>query len=348
METRMNEPISVGVAGLGRAGWSMHAMAIEKHPAFRLAAVTDTDPERRQEAVARFGCTAYDTYEAMLDDRNVELAVVATPSHLHAPMSVAALHAGKHVLVDKPMALSVTEADAMLAAARRSGKILTVFQVRRLEPDFLTIQEVLASGVLGPIHEIRIAAYSYDRRRDWQTLTKFGGGQLNNIGSHLIDLGLMLAGGVWGQLFIDMRRVAYAGDAVDHVKLVFRGRDDIVVDVELGVSAHSLPLWLIMGRYGSLTGERNHLEWKYYDPASLPDPVVSEGAAADRKYGSGETLPWITERRELAVTDATARFYDRLAASLREGAPVLVPPEQIRNLVALQDACRAQAGRGSC
>jgi predicted dehydrogenase len=323
----------------------MHAMAIEKHPAFRLAAVTDSDPERRQEAVARFGCAAYDACEAMLGDRNVALMVIATPSHLHAPMSIAALNAGKHVLVDKPMALSVSEADGMLAAARKSGKLLTVFHVRRLDPDFLQIQEVLASGVLGQIHEVRIATHSYDRRRDWQTLTKFGGGQLNNIGSHLIDLGLTLAGGVWRQLFIDMRRVASAGDAVDHVKLVFKGQDGIVVDIELGVSAHSLPHWLIMGKYGSLTGERDHLEWKYYDPASVAEPAVSEGAAAGRKYGSGETLPWITERRELAYTDTTSQFYDRLVASLHEGAPLLVPPEQIRSLVALQDACRAQAGR---
>jgi predicted dehydrogenase len=284
----------------------------------------------------------------MLGNRNVALMVIATPSHLHAPMSVAALEAGKHVLVDKPMALSVSEADGMLAAARRSGSILTVFHLRRLEPDFLAIQEVLASGVLGPIHEVRIATFGYDRRRDWQTLTKFGGGQLNNIGSHLIDLGLTLAGGEWGQLFIDMRQVACAGDAVDHVKLVFRGRDGVVVDVEIGVSAYSLPLWLIMGKYGTLTGERDRLEWKYFDPATLSEPVVSEGAAAGRKYGSGETLPWITERRELAYPDTTTQFYDRLYASLREGAPLLVPPEQIRNLVALQDACRAQAGRDPC
>lgn len=341
-----HEPIRVGIAGLGRAGWSIHALGIEAHPSFHLAAVTDTEPERRHEAVERFGCRAYDSYEALVGDPDVELMVVATPSHLHAPMVCAALNTGKHVLVDKPMALSLPEADAMIEAARRSGKILTVFQIRRLDPDFLKIQEILRSGVLGPLHEIKIMVYSYDRRRDWQTLKKFGGGQLNNTGSHVIDQALILAGDEWHQPCVDLRKVACAGDAEDHVKLVFRGRESVVVDVEIGVCAYSLPHWLIMGRYGSLLGERHRLEWKYYDPASLAEPVASEGAAAGRKYGSGEILPWITKSAEMTYTNTTQQFYDRLYASIREGAPLLVPPEQTRNLVALLDACRAQTEKG--
>lgn len=335
------EPVRVGVAGLGRSGWSIHALTIEAHPSFRLVAVTDPEPGRCREATERFDCRSYDTYEGLVCDTDVELVVVATPSHLHAPMSCAALSAGKHVLVEKPMALNVGEADEMLSCACQSGKVLTVFQMRRLDPDFLKIQEILRSNVLGPIHEIRMTVYGYDRRRDWQTLTKFGGGQLNNTGSHFVDQALMLAGGEWRQLFVDMRRVACAGDAEDHVKLVFKGRGGVVVDIEMGVSAFSLPHWLIMGKYGSLLGDRNRLEWKYYDPASLPESVVSEGPAEGRRYGSGETIPWITQSAEMPSTDITPLFYDRLYRSLRQGAPLLVPPEEIRNLVALFDACRA-------
>ncbi|HXG24022.1 MAG TPA: Gfo/Idh/MocA family oxidoreductase [Chthonomonadales bacterium] len=335
------KPVRVGVAGLGRSGWSIHALAIEAHPSFQLVAVTDPEPERRREATERFGCRAYDTYEGLVCDPDVELVVVATPSHLHAPMSCAALSAGKHVLVEKPMALNVGEADAMLSCACQSGKVLTVFQIRRLDPDFLKIQEILRSNVLGPIHAIRMAVYGYDRRRDWQTLTKFGGGQLNNTGSHFVDQALMLAGGEWRQLFVDMRRVAYAGDAEDHVKLVFKGRGGVVVDIEMGVSAFSLPHWLIMGKYGSLLGDGNRLEWKYYDPASLAEPKVSEGPVEGRRYGSGESIPWITKSAEIPSTDTTPLFYDRLYRSLRQGAPLLVPPGEIRNLVALFEACRA-------
>jgi predicted dehydrogenase len=341
------QPLRAGLAGLGRAGWSIHAMAMEKHPAFRLVAVTDPEPERRQEAIERFGCRAYDHYEALVQDEEVELVVIATPSHLHSPMSCAALSAGKHVLVDKPMALSVGEADEMIARAREQKKVLTIFHLLRLEPAFLKIQEILRSGALGPIHEIRMASLGYDRRCDWQTLRKFGGGQLNNTGSHFVDQALTLAGGEWRNVFADLRQVACAGDAEDHVKLVFRGRDDVVVDVEIGVSAYSLPHWLIMGQFGSLQGERDRLDWKYYDPTTLPSPVASQGAAPERKYGSGETLSWVSETAEITASDTTQEFYSRLYASIEEGAPLLVPPEEIRNLVALFDACRAQRSTAS-
>lgn len=338
----MDEPVRVGLAGLGRAGWSIHAMTLEKHPAFTVAAVMDTEPERRQEAVARFGCAAYEDYAALAADPHVELVVIATPSFLHAPMAIEALDAGKHVLVDKPMALSVAEADAMLSAARRRARLLSVFHIRRLDPDFLKIREVLDSGVLGPLHAIKMASSSFDRRRDWQTLAKFGGGQLNNTGSHFVDLALALAGGEWDLAFSELRQVACAGDAEDHVRILFRGKAGVTVDIELAISAYHGPRWHLMGKYGSLVGDSERLEWKYYDPAALEAPTVSEGPAAGRKYGSGETLPWVTQSFAMTYPNTFPEFYSRLHASLREGAPLLVPPEEIRNLVALFDACRAR------
>ena len=337
------KPVRVGIAGLGRSGWNIHALGIEAHPRFALAAVTDPEADRMGEAATRFGCRTYDRYEALLADPDVELVVVATPSHTHAAMTCAALTAGKHVLVEKPMALDVGEADAMLRCARENGRIVTVYQIRRLEPDFVKVREILASGVLGPVHEVRLATFSYDRRRDWQTLRRFGGGQLNNNGSHLVDQALLLAGGEWRDLFADLRQVACAGDAEDHVKLVFRGAGGMVVDVELAVSAHSLPRWLIMGKHGTLVGDERTLQCKYYDPSAVPPVTAAEGPVAGRKYGSGESLPWVTESIEVEPADTRAQFYDRLYGSLREGAPLLVPPEQSRELVALLAACHAQA-----
>src|SRR5688572_18244881 len=134
----MNEPIRVAVIGLGRAGWDIHAMALEKLPEkFRIVHVVDRDAARREEATQRFGCRATDNFDAVVADHDVELVIIATPNLLHAPQTIAALRAGKHVVCDKPMATSVAEADAMIAAARESGKVLTVFNNMRYWPDFL-------------------------------------------------------------------------------------------------------------------------------------------------------------------------------------------------------------------
>ena len=93
------------------------------------------------------------TPQQVFDDPAVDAVVIATPNEQHAPLAIAALAAGKHVLVDKPFALDVAEAETVLAAARNAGRIATVFQNRRFDADFLTLQSLLAEGTLGDVAE---------------------------------------------------------------------------------------------------------------------------------------------------------------------------------------------------
>ena len=186
-------PINVGIAGLGRTGWNNHANAFAHLPEqFRVVAVCDPDPERQAEAIERFDCLAYASYEELVADKAVELMVVATPSNLHAAQSIAAMRAGQHVIVEKPMASDLAGADAMLAVAEETGRILTVHQNLRYAADFVKVREVIASGVLGRIIEVRIHNGGFDRRWDWQTMKRYGGGALNNSGPHFVDMGLLL------------------------------------------------------------------------------------------------------------------------------------------------------------
>lgn len=343
----MAEPIKVAVLGLGRSGWDIHVLGIEKHPKFEVVAIADPEKTRRDEAVEKFSCAAYQNPEEAVADPNVELVVVATPSHTHAPLSIKALQAGKHVLVEKPMATSVAEADAMIAAAKQSGKVLSIYQVRRFDPAVQTLQKILNSGKLGPLHFVRLAGYNFSRRRDWQTLKKFGGGQLNNWGAHLVDQALVLSGGEWRELFADLKHTVTAGDADDHVKIVFKGKDDVTYDVEIsGACAIPLPSIVVMGKYGTLLlREGNAFDLKYYDPAALPQDIVAdEGPAAGRSYAINETIPWQEEKVEIAGGEARMLFYDQFYASLREGAALAVKPEEVRNQMALFDEAHRIAG----
>src|SRR5687768_10202101 len=163
--------VRVGIAGLGRSGWDIHARTLEGlKDRFRIVAVTDADANRRKEAADKFGCRTYEQFEALTADKDVELLVVATPSFLHAPHSAAALRAGKNVLCEKPMAADLRGADEMLAAAKQSGRILTVFQNRRYAQDFVQVKKVIDSGRLGRIVQIKISHNGFARRWDWQTL----------------------------------------------------------------------------------------------------------------------------------------------------------------------------------
>lgn len=338
------DAVRVGIVGLGRSGWSNHATTLPKLPGYVVTAVADAVAERRAEAERTLGCTAHADYHDLLAAPDVELVVVSTPSHTHADIATAALNAGKHVLVEKPMAASLEQVDRMIAAARGSGRILTVFQNRRLDPDFLKVQEILNSGVLGPIHLVKMGRHGYQRRSDWQTLRKLGGGQLNNWGAHVIDQALLLLGGEYSDLFADLQHTVSAGDAEDHVKVLLKGRG-LVIDVEITTAcAYPVPDWLIMGRYGTLTGSTSRLEWKYYDPAALPTLVADEGPAPDRSYGKAEQIPWQTETAEVRGGGITAEYYARLRATLREGAPLFVTPESARRQIALFDEIRRKSG----
>lgn len=338
-------PINVGIIGLGRSGWDIHAATIAKLSNFVVTAVADPAETRREEAIAKFGCAAFATPRELICDPTVELIVVATPSHTHGSLSMEALCAGKHVLVEKPMAQNAAEADAMITCAREGGATLTVYQPRRVGSEFVKLHEVLHSGVLGPIHLIKVQVHGYQRRRDWQTLKKFAGGMLNNLGAHYVDQALSLAGGEWNDLFVDMRHIASAGDADDHVKIVFRGKDGVVIDVELSSAAATPapPHWTVLGKYGALTGSLSRFSWKYYDPAAVPERVANE-ATPDRAYEKAENLPWIEASAELPPNDLCADFYERLYASLRDGAPSVAPPEELRALTALFDEMRVRTG----
>jgi UDP-N-acetylglucosamine 3-dehydrogenase len=144
----MAKPITMAVAGLGRAGWDLHVRAVRGRKDFALTEVMDLAPERLEEAKAEFGCRTFRDWKSFLKASKAELVVVATQSHDHAWMSLEALAAGKHVLVEKPAATKLADLDKMIAAAKKSKKLLTVHQSARLHADYLRIQEVIRRGGL--------------------------------------------------------------------------------------------------------------------------------------------------------------------------------------------------------
>ena len=337
--------VPVGIVGLGRAGWSLHALTLERLPEmYRVVAVSDPDPKRQEEAHDRFDCRAYAEFSELIADEGVELVAVASPSHLHAPQAIDAMRAGKHVLVEKPFATSLEDADAMIAVSQETGRILTASQNSRYAPDFLKIREVFDSGVLGDILTVRIAWHRFTRRWDWQTLKEFGGGELNNSGSHVIDQALLLIGDAEVDVFC--HRVSTplsSGDAEDHIKVVLKADNGIVVDIECTMAcAYPQDRWLVMATRGGLVGNGNTLRWKYFDPSTLPPRPIDRKPTPDRSYNR-EDLPWTEKTYEApreTFNQRNRRLYEDLYRTLREGAPLAITPESVRRQVAVLERCR--------
>jgi len=345
-----NAPVKVGITGLGRSGWDIHANALAGMlDQFTLVAVCDPDPERQAEARERFDCRAYAEYlNLVADDENeneneIELMVIATPTQLHASDTIAALRAGKHVLVEKPMGKDLAEVDEMIAVAEETGQILTVSQNYRYAADFQKIKEIIASGVLGRILQIRIVVHQFRRRWDWQTLRKYGGGILNNHGAHMVDWAMLLIDDPDPEVFCHMETTPlYAGDADSHVKLILRPQNGPLIDIELThACAYPQDRWLVMGTQGSLTSDRSVIRWKYFDPGKAPPLVLDTQPTPDRSYNN-ETLPWHEESCE-PVNDFGAgvrQLYRDLYATIRQGAPLVITPESVRRQVAILAKCR--------
>lgn len=345
----MADVYRVGIMGLGRSGWNIHAAAIAEHPSFEVVAVADTAGDRQTEARERFGCAVFSDSERVAD-ADLDVVVVATPSHTHVPLALAALEAGKHVVVEKPMAPSAADVDRLIAAASKARRIVTCFQQRRLDPDFLAVRDIVRSGRLGELVLIRRSQHQFFRRTDWQMLRKFGGGVLTNGVPHLLDQVLQLVelpepGAV--DVFADLRHTIGAGDAEDHAKLALRPPKGPLIEIEASYCvALPQPGWLVVGTAGGLTGSpAQGLTARWIDPATLPDLQVDEGPAAGRKYGSDEVLTWSEElvAIEQSSRSQTLEFYDAFADTLANGRDLLVSPESIRRQIALIERARAAA-----
>jgi len=189
-----SSPLNVALVGYGYVGKTFHAPLIAATPGLALRAVVSSDPAK---VAADFpdARVVADLAEALADPA-IDLVVIATPNALHAPQAIAALEAGKHVVVDKPFALSAAEARTMADAANVAGKLLTVFHNRRWDSDFLTVKRLIQDGTLGEVvqYESHFDRFRPIVRDRWRERAGPGAGAWMDLGPHLLDQALVLFG----------------------------------------------------------------------------------------------------------------------------------------------------------
>ena len=216
--------IGVGLVGYGLGGRLFHAPYIAAVDGLRIAAIATSDPRRAASARAEHPeAEVLATVDALLDHPDVEVVVVVTPNRWHAPIGTRALEAGRHVVVDKPIAMDVAEAARLIEAGERSGRILTAYQNRRWDGDFQTVRSLIDGGRLGAVDSLEAR---FERWMavggQWREVADEAGGPHRDLGAHLIDQSLLLFGparGVFAQM--DRRRPDSAVDdstfvAIDH------------------------------------------------------------------------------------------------------------------------------------
>jgi predicted dehydrogenase len=224
-------PLRAGIIGYGLAGAVFHAPLISATPGLRVAAIVTSDPKRAAQARRDFPAAVIyaSTDELLANPSALDFIVVAAPNRAHVPLGIAALEAGLPVVIDKPLAPSSAEAARLIAAAHRSGKLLTVFQNRRWDNDFLTARQMIAADLLGPLVRVesRFERFRPSPKADaWRERAEpeEAGGLLFDLGAHLIDQAVQLFGApisIYAE--VDVRRPAAAVDDDVFVALRFAG-----------------------------------------------------------------------------------------------------------------------------
>ena len=187
----------IAVIGCGLIG-TRRACAAAQHPSSHLAAVVDSNAERRALLAATHRCRSVETWEEVIDDRSIDIVVVSTPNGLTAEIGVAALHAGKHILVEKPPGRTVQEAQHLASAARQANRVLKIGFNHRYHPAISRAYRLFSQGKIGKIINLR-ARYGHGGRpgyeKEWRgDPVQAGGGELTDQGVHVVDLIRWFAG----------------------------------------------------------------------------------------------------------------------------------------------------------
>lgn len=351
----MARQLKVGIIGQGRSGRDIHGKSVSGlSEIFKIAAVADGLADRRARAKEEFQCNAYETWEEMVQSEQLDLVVNASPSHLHVPISLALLERGIHVLCEKPIARNAEEIDQLREASGRHGAKLFAFQQSRYHPAFVKMREVIDSGALGRIVQVRFALNGFSRRWDWQTLQSNNGGSLMNTGPHPLDQLLQLFGtDIMPEVFCMMDRANTFGDAEDYVKVVLRKEGRPVIDMEISsCSAYGEDTYRIQGTSGGLRGTDRELEWKYFKPEEAPQQqLITEPLIGPDGLPTycRETLPWREDRWSLSLEEGqtimgmmTEKLYRMVYRTLTEGVEPEITLEHVRRQLQVIEECRRQ------
>lgn len=345
----MSKKIKVGIWGLGRAGAGMHAKEIELHnDVLEIAAVCDIDAARAEEYGKKYNVPFYSDPEKFLENKDMDLVAVATYSLDHVRHTCQAMEAGFYAIIEKPIAISRAIAEELVVVDKKYPGKLFVRQNRRFESAFQHVREIIASGILGKIHTIKLCRNGFSRRNDWQTLLSTGGGQLNNWGPHLIDHALQFLNYEVESVWSELKLIAAQGDAEDCVKIILRGKDGLTVDIEI-FGGNALPdnVYEVYGSRGALSSaNESELKLRYIDPDYELKPFpVQPGHPDEFNFADNAQIPWRNETIPTAPKLAVNlnSFYRAVAESILNGTEYPVTLAEALAIVEICDIVKSQS-----
>ncbi|MDR1153080.1 MAG: oxidoreductase [Bacteroidales bacterium] len=339
--------IQVGLASFGMSGKVFHAPILTHHPGFRVSRIVERSKNEVKNTYPEI--TSVRSFDELLDDDNIELVVVNTPDHTHFEYARKALEAGKHVIVEKPFTRTIGQGEDLLNLAERKNRMLSIFQNRRWDGDFLTVRQLIGNGWLGRLVEFEsnyMRYRNYIQPDTWKESAIQGIGITYNLGSHMIDQAITLFGmpdAVWAD--IDSMRTGSEIDDYYIIKLIYP-------EIKAVLKASYLvreegPRYTLHGAHGSFLKygiDPQEEMLKRGGNPSMPD----WGKEPEDRWGILNTeINGVHIRGKVeTVAGNYAAFYDNIYDVLRNRAEPEVSPGQALNVILLIEAAMESSRNG--
>jgi predicted dehydrogenase len=335
----MKEVAKIGVLGLGRMG-QIHCGLIRDCPGLELTAGSSGSAQLRRQSAESFGIRTYEEHEALLRDSRIDWVLIATTTNRHREWALRAIEAGKNLIIEKPIALTLEETKEIIGAAERADVRLTVYNSRRWDADFLFVRQLLAEGSLGEVYRFESRYTSFDagwggwgaqgEKNPWRLKRAYGGGILSDWGPHLFDQILLLVEpplqSVSGRLYSKI----WSDEVDDHFWSELLYDCGITVRVEAS-NNHRIPQprWFILGSEGTLSIQGG-------SPTSWSPALI-------RRSSGGQIQE---TRRELPKVEISTGYYPDFVKALSAGDPLPVQPAQALQVMQVIEAVRRSSASG--
>lgn len=309
------EPVGWGVLGAADIALRKVIPAMRTSKLSRVVAIASRQGDRAEQAAASLGIArAYGSYGDLLEDEAIEAVYIPLPNHLHAEWTLAAARAGKHVLCEKPLAMSVEQALAMIEGCRKAGVLLMEAFMYRLHPLWQEARRLVAEGMIGELRAVQ-SFFSYHNvdPANIRNVPEYGGGALMDIGCYPINVARMMFGGeptaVVGRV---VRDPVFGTDVLTSAVLEFGERH----------ATFSCSTQLEDDQRVHLVGSRGRLliEIPYNIPPDRPTRIL-------RFWDGDPPVSPLVEGYEIPAADPYAIQADAFSEAVRRGGPVPTPPE---------------------
>ncbi len=348
----MSKIYKVGIIGYGGMG-NAHLVCINRREGARVQVkgVYDLN-EARHEFARNNGLIAYESREALLSDPEIDIVLVAATNDVHAEIGIDALRHGKHVICEKPVTMTSSELEEVMAVASETGKVFTIDQNRRTNKDFVLMKRCVEEGMIGKAYHIESRVEgSRGMPSGWRTLKHLGGGMMLDWGVHLIDQLMYMNKSAVTNVFCKMYKIDYPEvDDNFHLSLTFE--DGLTAFIEVATNNYiTKPRWYVLGTDGTLKINDWGCEGeivRVVDKSNVWDEEIFMTKAGPTKTMAPrhpDSVETIKLSEPMDVDDDLMVVYEQLVAAI-EGAELTIKAEQALRVMKVMEAAFESAETG--